>query len=115
MIQTVTPVDGSIYVERPLATPEEIDRALSLARNAQCDWRALSVSERAAFCTRMVDAFVADKDRISTELTWQMGRPIRYSPNEVRGFEERARYMIGVPNSHWRMCSPAPSRDLPGL
>jgi acyl-CoA reductase-like NAD-dependent aldehyde dehydrogenase len=25
-----------------------------------------------------------------------MGRPIRYTPNEVRGFEERARYMIGV-------------------
>jgi acyl-CoA reductase-like NAD-dependent aldehyde dehydrogenase len=25
-----------------------------------------------------------------------MGRPIRYTPNEVRGFEERARYMIAV-------------------
>src|SRR5581483_4772506 len=96
MFQTITPVDGSVYVERPLATPDEIERALSLAYAAQRQWKALSVAEKAAYCTRMVDAFVADKERIATELSWQMGRPIRYSPNEVRGFEERARYMIAV-------------------
>ncbi len=27
---------------------------------------------------------------------WQMGRPIRYTPGEVRGFEERARYMLNA-------------------
>lgn len=96
MFQTITPIDGSVYVERSWATSEEIDRALSSAQSAQYAWKALSVSERADYCTRMVNAFVADKERISNELTWQMGRPIRYSPNEVRGFEERARYMIAV-------------------
>jgi acyl-CoA reductase-like NAD-dependent aldehyde dehydrogenase len=96
MFQTITPVDGSVYVERPLATPDEIERALSLGCAAQRQWSALSVAERAAYCARMVDAFVADKERIATELSWQMGRPIRYSSNEVRGFEERARYMIAV-------------------
>src|SRR5258708_33416700 len=96
MFQTITPIDGSVYVERPMASSDEIDHALQLAHTAQCDWVALSVGERAAFCSRMVDAFVANKERISTELTWQMGRPIRYSANEVRGFEERARYMIAV-------------------
>ena len=25
-----------------------------------------------------------------------MGRPIRYTPGEVRGFEERARHMIAI-------------------
>src|SRR5262249_55111739 len=33
---------------------------------------------------------------IAREITWQMGRPVRYSPGEVRGFEERARHMIAV-------------------
>jgi len=96
MFQTVTPIDGSIYLECPTATADEIDRVLSLASAAQREWGALSLGERAEFCTRMVDAFVADKDQISKELTWQMGRPIRHSPNEVRGFEERARYMISI-------------------
>ena len=96
MFQVITPLDGSVYAERPWASHAEIEHTLQLAHTAQCEWEALSVGERAAYCKRMVDAFVANKERISNELTWQMGRPIRYSPNEVRGFEERARYMISV-------------------
>src|SRR5688500_401774 len=96
MIQTITPIDGSVYVERQLATPTEIDHALNRSRSAQKYWRALSIAERAGFVTRRVDCFVADKGRLSSELTWQMGRPISYSPNEVRGFEERARTMIAL-------------------
>ncbi len=96
MLQTITPVDGSVYIERAVATPAEIEHALSSAQAAQRGWKALTVAERAAYCTRLVDAFVADKERISIELAWQMGRPIRYAPNEVHGFEERARYMIAV-------------------
>ena len=29
-----------------------------------------------------VDAFVARADEIAAEITWQMGRPIRYTPGE---------------------------------
>jgi acyl-CoA reductase-like NAD-dependent aldehyde dehydrogenase len=43
-----------------------------------------------------VDAFVAKRDEIAAEITWQMGRPIRFTPGEVRGFEERARHMIAI-------------------
>ena len=39
---------------------------------------------------------LAMKDEIVPELAWQMGRPIRYGAGELRGFEERARYMIGI-------------------
>ena len=40
--------------------------------------------------------FEAQRDEIAQELTWQMGRPIRYAPNEVRGTLERARHMIAI-------------------
>ena len=46
--------------------------------------------------TRFCDAFEAQRDDIALELTWQMGRPIRYAPNEVRGTLERARHMIAI-------------------
>src|SRR5690606_41445110 len=40
---------------------------------------------------------LANVDSIAQELTWQMGRPIRYSPYEITGgLQERARYMISV-------------------
>jgi acyl-CoA reductase-like NAD-dependent aldehyde dehydrogenase len=47
-------------------------------------------------CRKFCDAFEAKKDAIAIDLTWQMGRPIRYSVNEVRGTLERARYMIDI-------------------
>jgi acyl-CoA reductase-like NAD-dependent aldehyde dehydrogenase len=95
-IRTVTPVDGSTYVERPLASEREVDAAIAAAVAAQREWRAHAIEERAAALSAFVDAFVAERDDVATELTWQMGRPIRYTPGEVRGFEERARTMIAL-------------------
>lgn len=95
--RTYSPVDGSLYVERPLATPAEIEETLSLAVIAQHAWRQTTLDERAAFCHKLVDAMVAKADDIGRELSWQMGRPIRYTPYEITGgFQERARYMISL-------------------
>jgi acyl-CoA reductase-like NAD-dependent aldehyde dehydrogenase len=92
--KTISPVDGSLYVERELASAATIDAALDRAVEAQRGWRASALDERAALCKRFCDAFEKRKDDIALELTWQMGRPIRYTANEVRGMLERARYMI---------------------
>jgi acyl-CoA reductase-like NAD-dependent aldehyde dehydrogenase len=96
MLQTISPIDNSVYVERPLATAAEVDRSLDAARRAQAQWRSVPVTERAAVLNRFCDRFESQRDAIALELTWQMGRPIRYAPNEVRGTLERARYMIGI-------------------
>lgn len=93
---TLSPIDGSVYVERELASPTDIDNTLSQAANVQQEWRQLAVSERVAYCSRFVDAFVADSAAISEEITRQMGRPIRSAPGEVAGLEERARYMVTI-------------------
>ncbi len=95
-IRTISPIDGSLYVERPLASEDEIAGALARATLAQAEWRRVPVATRAALMSAFVDAFASKKDEIAPELTWQMGRPIRYTPGEVRGFEERARMMISL-------------------
>ena len=94
--KTISPVDGRIYVERMLADKATIGMALSRAVAAQEAWGRVPLAERAAALSAFVDAFVAGRDQIAEELTWQMGRPIRYTPGEVRGFEERARTMIRI-------------------
>ena len=95
-LKTISPVDGSVYVERPLAGTGEIDRTLGAAVSAQAAWKRTPLSERAALLGRAVDAFVAKRDAIAEELSWQMGRPISHAPGEVAGFEERARHMIAA-------------------
>src|SRR6202795_1122691 len=96
MLKTVSPVDGRIYVERPLETAAGLDRALNLAQRAQSAWGSLPLPIRCEILGDAVDAFVAKASEIATEITWQMGRPISHSPSEVQGFEERARHMLGT-------------------
>jgi len=93
-LKTISPIDGRIYVERPLETGAGIDRALDAAARAQRAWGSLPLAARCAVLKEAVDTFVSKASDIALELTWQMGRPIRHSPGEVRGFEERARYML---------------------
>jgi acyl-CoA reductase-like NAD-dependent aldehyde dehydrogenase len=94
--KTTSPVDGRIYVERALAAAGLIERCLDTAVGAQRAWAQQPLAQRVAILALAVDAFVANGTEIAAEITWQMGRPIRHSPGEVRGFEERSRYMLGV-------------------
>lgn len=95
--KTISPVDGSVYAERTLATPAEIDSILDKAVAAQVRWRTVPIAERCEILERFVQAMENSADTIGTEITWQMGRPIRYTPNEIRrGFADRARFMIAT-------------------
>jgi acyl-CoA reductase-like NAD-dependent aldehyde dehydrogenase len=95
--KTITPVDGSVYVERDLASNPAIERALFLADKAQRAWKRSPVAERAAICRRMVEWCVQRADELAEELSWQMGRPVSQSPGELkRGFHERALYMCDI-------------------
>jgi acyl-CoA reductase-like NAD-dependent aldehyde dehydrogenase len=96
ILKSISPVDGRIYVERPLETAAGIERALENSQRAQPGWAAKSLAERCRILGMAVDAFVAKGADIAAEISWQMGRPIRHSPGEIRGFEERARYMLEV-------------------
>ncbi|HZE61504.1 MAG TPA: aldehyde dehydrogenase family protein [Burkholderiales bacterium] len=95
--RTVSPIDGSLYVERKLAAARDIERALARAVGAQAKWQRVPVAERVAIVRKMVEWCVARADRIGEELTRQMGRPIAYAPNEIRrGFQERALHMAEI-------------------
>lgn len=95
--QCISPIDGLVYAERELATNEQIEAALARAVVAQQSWKRVPVAERTAICRRMLAWLVEHADEIGTELTWQIGRPIAYSPFELRrGFAERVTYLCDI-------------------
>ncbi len=94
--RTVSPVDDRILVERTLADDAAIDAALERAAKAAPAWRDTPVERRAEIIGRAIDHMVARREELAAEITWQMGRPIAQSPGEIRGLEERARYMLAV-------------------
>lgn len=93
----VSPIDGSIVAERELASDSQIEMVLTNAEHARTAWRNTSVEERARLCEAMVKHLEKNVTEIANEITHQMGRPVRYTPNEIlRGAQERARYMISI-------------------
>jgi acyl-CoA reductase-like NAD-dependent aldehyde dehydrogenase len=106
--KTISPVDGSLYCERALARSDEINAVLGRAAHAQRAWRNVSVAERAAICSRFCDQFEAHRDAFALELTWQIGRPIRYAASEINGTLDRARYMISIAAEALADVDPAP-------
>src|SRR5438128_1218415 len=98
--RTVSPIDGSVLVERPLASDAETEKALANAVAAQKKWRQVPVAQRVALVRKMVAWCVERADPLGEELTRQMGRPIAYTPNEIRrGFQERAQHMCALAES----------------
>ncbi len=83
-------------VERPLASPAELDAALERARRAAQHWRGSDVEARAALAAAAVDAMVADEERIVSDITRMMGKPRRQAKNELAGMAGRARHMIAI-------------------
>jgi acyl-CoA reductase-like NAD-dependent aldehyde dehydrogenase len=94
--RTISPIDGSVYVERTYANREQIEKILEKAKNAQRVWKDVTLSRRKELCATAIDEFVARKDEIAREICWQMGRPIRSAAGEVAGVEERGRAMIDL-------------------
>jgi acyl-CoA reductase-like NAD-dependent aldehyde dehydrogenase len=110
-VKIISPVDGRVYAERPVAGAAEIEAAVSRAKAARRAWAEVTVRERAKFLEHFVDALLGKNDEIVPELAWQMGRPVRYG-GERRGVEERARHMIAIAEES---LAPSMRPDKPGF
>ena len=94
-IKCISPIDGSIYAERPILSRSEADAAVTRAKIAQRKWNMRPIEERIELVKAGVAAIGAMNDEIVPEIAWQMGRPIRYG-GEFGGFNERASYMADI-------------------
>ncbi len=94
-IKCISPIDGSVYAERPVLSPEAAQAAVERARAAQKAWAARSLAERISLVRLGVELIGKMNDEIVPELAWQMGRPVRYG-GEFGGFNERASYMADI-------------------
>jgi acyl-CoA reductase-like NAD-dependent aldehyde dehydrogenase len=111
-LKCISPIDGSVYAQRTAATSAQIDDTLERARAAQLSWRRVPVAERAAIIERFCSEFERRGAQIATELTWQMGRPVRFAGSEVRGTLERARYMSGIAAAVLADMDPGPKQGF---
>jgi acyl-CoA reductase-like NAD-dependent aldehyde dehydrogenase len=94
-LRCISPVDGSLLAERPVAAGAEAEAAIAGARAAQRDWAARPLQARIDAVLAGIAALEAMDGEAVPELARMMGRPVRYG-GEVRGVRERADYMAGI-------------------
>ncbi len=95
MIKCISPVDGSVYAERPALSYDDASLAVARSRKAQKAWAARPLDERIQLVLKGVERLNQMADTVVEELAWQMGRPIKYG-GEFRGFNERSNYVSTI-------------------
>lgn len=94
-VKLISPIDGSVYIEREVLSHDAAFAAAARARDAQAAWAATPIHERIALVLRANEIIGQQTERMAEELAHQMGRPIRYG-GEYGGFNERVSYMASI-------------------
>ncbi|KIK02902.1 hypothetical protein K443DRAFT_677253 [Laccaria amethystina LaAM-08-1] len=111
---TISPHNQKPYVSRTYPTKDELDFIIKNAATAQKLWSGVPVNKRVLIGRKFMDEFRKMKDEIPLELSLQMGRPVSQGAGEVRGFLERAEYMLSIAESSLADVSLADT-DKPGF
>ncbi|KAF9650369.1 aldehyde dehydrogenase [Thelephora ganbajun] len=96
---TIIPHSQQPLVTRAYPNTEELEKIILSSADAQKQWAKVPLSGRITIANKFVDEFSKMSNEIPGELTLQMGRPISQAMGEVRGFLDRARYMISIAES----------------
>ena len=95
MIQCISPIDGSVYAERPAMSLEAATEAVARARKAQKAWARRPLEDRVQLVLKGVARLNEMSDEVVPELAHMMGRPVRYG-GEYKGFNERSNYVADI-------------------
>jgi acyl-CoA reductase-like NAD-dependent aldehyde dehydrogenase len=95
VLKCISPIDGSVYAERPCLSLTEAQAAVSAAKSAQKAWAKRPLQERIDLVMAGVARVGEMGDEVVTELAHMMGRPTRYG-GEFGGFNERASHMAVI-------------------
>lgn len=95
-LHLINPYTEQSFMSLRMLDPSQVDAVVAKARTAFQTWRRSAISERVALCTEFIAKFEAMQDTVASEITWQMGKPLRQARNEVAGMLDRTKHMIGI-------------------
>ena len=81
--------------EFPLSGPEDIDAAVSAARNAYKSWRLTPAPKRAEMLFRVAELLVQRKEDFSRDMTREMGKVLAETRGDVQEAIDMTYYMAG--------------------
>ncbi len=108
--KTISPIDNSVYLERNYN--DNIDEILEKSVKAQIEWSNIKISERVSILKNFVEDFLSREKEIVEQISWQIGRPISQAPSELKGFKERAEYMLSIAEEKLSVINLSPNENF---
>lgn len=84
-----------IVGEFPLSGPEDVDAAVSAARNAYKPWRLTPAPKRAEILFRVAELLVKRKEEFARDMTREMGKVLAETRGDVQEAIDMTYYMAG--------------------
>ncbi len=95
--RVINPADGSVVAELALATPADVDRAVSSARTAFAEWSRATPVDRAAVLGRLAELMEANAATFIAEEVAQCGKPVRLATEfDVPGSIDNIAFFAGA-------------------
>jgi acyl-CoA reductase-like NAD-dependent aldehyde dehydrogenase len=95
-LATISPTTNEPILFREALSFAEINLLPTKSEKAFEDFRTVSLSERQLIVNKALDLLEARQDELARELTEQMGRPIAYTPMEIKTAVKRGRYLLKI-------------------
>ena len=95
--QVINPATGAVVAETRLASPADVDVAVSSARAAQPGWSTATPAERSAVLFKLAELVEAHADEIIAEEVSQTGKPVRLATEfDVPGSIDNIAFFAGA-------------------
>ena len=91
-IDVENPANEQIIATIPEGTPDDADRALNAAKQAQVAWARQPAIERGKIVLALARAVIANKDEYARLITLEQGKPLNQAYGEVGAVENFLRY-----------------------
>ncbi|EPX86321.1 methylmalonate-semialdehyde dehydrogenase [Rubellimicrobium thermophilum DSM 16684] len=92
------PATGEVQARVPLASREELDRAVRIAAEAQPRWAAVNPQRRARVLMRFVDLLNRDMDKLAEALSREHGKTLPDAVGDIQRGLEVVEFCIGAPH-----------------
>jgi aminobutyraldehyde dehydrogenase len=95
-MEVLNPATGETIAEVPLASAEDVDRAVQAAKTALPEWLETTPGERAELLLKLADAIDTHADELAELESRNVGKPLSYAKDELPVCSDNIRFFAGA-------------------
>jgi len=95
-MEVINPSTGETIAEVPLASAEDVDRAVQAAKQALPEWLETTPAERAELLLKLADAIDEHADELAELESRNVGKPLSYAKDELPVCSDNIRFFAGA-------------------